>query len=204
MGNDVPMWLYRRPRLLNVFHSLGLAKPHSQMTAEEMASLKKHATGKKKALEIGTYMGVSASIIASSMDENGILYCVDPFESKNNKPHPGFLMASRELKRSNSFNKVRFLLGFSNDKKIIDQIPTGLDFVFIDGDHSYEGLKNDWSIILPRITKGGIVCLHDTTIPAKDPSRNFGSVDFFNDVIRADNNFELLETIYSMNVLLKK
>ena len=36
-----------------------------------------------------------------------------------------------------------------------------LDFVFLDGDHSYDGLKKDIIAWLPKVKKGGIICGHD-------------------------------------------
>lgn len=204
MKNNPPAWLYRRTRLLSLLHLFRLAQPHSQMTKEEKECLGKHAKGKKNALEIGTYMGVTATLIASSLSENGKLYCIDPFESKNEKVNPGFKIAVRELKRRKLLQKTSFLQGFSNDKMIITRIPEQLDFILVDGDHSYQGLANDWNIVLKKLAHGGIVLLHDTTIPESEPYRQFGSVEFFNEVIKNNGDFERIETVYSMNVLLKK
>lgn len=203
MRNKPPAWLYKRTRLLNIFHAMHLASAHSQMTDEEMDCLQKHAKAKMLALEIGTYMGVTAAIIASAMADKGSLYCIDPFESKASRQNPGFQIAVRELKRQQSFQKVNFLLGFSNDKEIIRQVPAQLDLILVDGDHSYEGLANDWEIVTSKLAADGIVCLHDTTIPAAEPYRDFGSVKFFNEVVAGDKRFTLIETVYSMNVLMK-
>lgn len=35
------------------------------------------------------------------------------------------------------------------------------DFLFIDGDHSYEGVKKDFEMYGPLVEKGGIVAFHD-------------------------------------------
>ena len=40
---------------------------------------------------------------------------------------------------------------------IVDKI----DFLFIDGDHSYNGVKLDWELYRPHIKFGGIVAFHD-------------------------------------------
>lgn len=36
-----------------------------------------------------------------------------------------------------------------------------MDFVFIDGDHSYEGVKEDIGLWLPKVKTGGYLCGHD-------------------------------------------
>jgi len=36
-----------------------------------------------------------------------------------------------------------------------------LDFLFIDGDHTYEGVKQDFEMYSPLVCKGGLVAFHD-------------------------------------------
>lgn len=36
------------------------------------------------------------------------------------------------------------------------------DFVFVDGDHTYEGVRADWLTCWPRVCPGGLVAFHDT------------------------------------------
>ncbi|MFT3908087.1 MAG: class I SAM-dependent methyltransferase [Ferruginibacter sp.] len=200
MRTDPPEWLYRRTRFFNILHLLRLTGPHSQMIEDEKRCLQKYAQKKSKALEIGTYMGVSASIIAKSLVEGGVVYCVDPYTGLDVCQE----IAERELKRNKVFEKTKLFKGFSSDEAIIKQIPTDLDFILVDGDHSYEGLKNDWKIVSERLVSNGIVCLHDTITPEKEPWRNFGSVEYFNKIIMNDPGFELLESVFSMNVLRRK
>jgi len=44
-----------------------------------------------------------------------------------------------------------------------------IDFVFLDGDHSYEGLKQDIELWLPKVKPGGYLCGHDYTPEGKRP-----------------------------------
>jgi cephalosporin hydroxylase len=44
-----------------------------------------------------------------------------------------------------------------------------LDFLFIDGDHTYEGVKKDFEMYSPLVKKGGIIAFHD--IVNNDPAR---------------------------------
>lgn len=39
--------------------------------------------------------------------------------------------------------------------------PMTLDMIYIDGDHSYEGVKNDLMLALKLVKKGGWICGHD-------------------------------------------
>lgn len=40
-----------------------------------------------------------------------------------------------------------------------------LDFVFVDGNHSYEGVKLDCILWIPKIKRGGFICGHDFSHP---------------------------------------
>ncbi|MEM1914646.1 MAG: class I SAM-dependent methyltransferase [Thermosphaera sp.] len=51
-----------------------------------------------------------------------------------------------------------------------------LDFLFIDGDHTYEGVKRDFEMYSPLVRKGGIIAFHDI-VPG--PSENVGGVPMF-------------------------
>ena len=44
-------------------------------------------------------------------------------------------------------------------KKILNG--KNIDFLFIDGDHSYEGVKEDFEMYGPLVKKGGIIAFHD-------------------------------------------
>jgi hypothetical protein len=40
-----------------------------------------------------------------------------------------------------------------------------LDFLFLDGDHTYEGVKQDWETFSPLVRAGGMVGFHDVGNP---------------------------------------
>ena len=146
-------------------------------------------------------MGVSANLIAKHLAVDGRLFCVDPFLDRKGQKDPGWSMAERDLRRNKLLHKVIFLRGFSADPAVKAQIPSGLDFIFVDGDHSFEGSANDWEIVRDKLAVDGIVCLHDTIIPPAEPFRNFGSVTHFRDIVSFDTAFQLIDQCYSMTVL---
>lgn len=72
--------------------------------------------------------------------------------------------------------ELNFLEGDSHGDLIRSQIrtligPQGADLIFIDGDHSYQGVKADFHGFRPMLAKGGILAMHDinhhdTGVPA--------------------------------------
>lgn len=54
----------------------------------------------------------------------------------------------------------------SHDLTIVEHVRArlsdDLDFVFIDGDHTYQGVKTDWLAWSPLVRPGGLVAFHDT------------------------------------------
>ena len=87
----------------------------------------------------------------------------------------------------------------------IADVPDSVDFIFIDGDHSYQGITRDWELYAGKLIQGGLIALHDTTAPPGQPEKEvLGSVRFFNEVISKDPRFDWLETVHSMNILQRK
>ena len=65
-----------------------------------------------------------------------------------------------------------------------------IDFLFIDGDHSYEGVKKDFEMYSPLVGSGGIIALHDI-VPG--PPEYVGGVSkFWKEVKRKFNHMEFV------------
>lgn len=63
------------------------------------------------------------------------------------------------------------------------------DFVFLDADHSYEGLKADIQAWLPKVKPGGYLCGHDYHNKANPKPGVDKAVDeAFGDVVKGDAN----------------
>lgn len=55
----------------------------------------------------------------------------------------------------------------SNDPKTVKELKriiggAPIDFLFIDGDHTYEAVKKDYQLFAPLVRPGGIIGFHDT------------------------------------------
>ena len=89
------------------------------------------------------------------------------------------------LVRANSHNPNTFELV----KNILDG--RMVDFLFIDGDHTYEGVKRDFNIYSSLVKEGGIVAFHDIV---KHPHESSCTVDKFWNEIKIDNeSIEIIE-----------
>ena len=67
---------------------------------------------------------------------------------------------------------VEFIFGDSHDQETLRQAEefAPYDFLFIDGDHTTEGVRKDYDMYAPLVRKGGIVAFHDWGYEAGPPS----------------------------------
>ena len=66
-----------------------------------------------------------------------------------------------------SDGRSQFFNGYSNDEKIISDVYnkiSDVDFLFIDGNHSYESVLCDFLLYYPLVKTGGIIGFHDTKL----------------------------------------
>ena len=75
----------------------------------------------------------------------------------------------------NHLPDVKFLLGSSHDREILRRAEefAPYDFLFIDGDHTIEGVKQDYDMYAPLVRKGGIVAFHDWGYQEGAPSHRW-------------------------------
>lgn len=62
----------------------------------------------------------------------------------------------------NYLPRWRLIPGNSHDENIFNQVKTNtFDFLFIDGDHSYDGVKSDFETYSILVRPGGLIAFHD-------------------------------------------
>lgn len=124
-------------------------------------------TASKRACEIGAYCGLSSVIVGMGMKNTGRYYCIDTFEASN-----------KELLHENTFDKWTAAIqhyglentcvpvkGWSHDLAVYAQIPSGLDFVYVDGDHEFNSVLLDGLMYRSKIRPDGLMLFHDSTWP---------------------------------------
>ena len=112
----------------------------------------------KRYLEIGTFQGGSALLVAAAMDAaniEGTLLCIDPAPK----------ISEENWRR---LEKRTILLTGSSPQilpEALRQAGGKFDLILIDGDHSYEGAMSDAEGVLPFLAEDGYIFFHDCFFP---------------------------------------
>lgn len=166
--------LVRRPRPPNrpelavqeSFESSGGLFRPGQMR-EEISALARHvqALSPHVIVEIGTSNGGTFFIWCAIAEPTATLISLD----LPGGIHGGGYPAWKQL-LYHSFGKpdqkTHFIRANSHEQASLNQLRQLLegqmiDFLFIDGDHTYEGVKQDFHMYAPLVRPGGIIALHD-------------------------------------------
>lgn len=182
---------------------MGLADATTQTTQEERDTLARFAAEKRNLVEIGVWHGITTSRLRQSMSSDGALWAVDPYFRSRVGVCWAQMIAHNVVGKVSGGNVqwIRMTGADAARVRLATPEPQPVDFIFIDGNHSYEGLEADWEGWSSQIAEGGIVALHDSR---SSPVRNIdqaGSVIFTNEVILHDPNFEMVEAVDSLTVL---
>jgi cephalosporin hydroxylase len=158
----------------------------------------------ERILEIGTWTGGTALLWAKivSKYDNGIVYCCDfSFNYGTHysiEPGVNIMREYRDQVYAHTIyaKHVKEIPGNSHDPAYIEQVKNIVgplvDFIFIDGDHEYEGVKADFYNFYPFVKPGGHIAFHD--ILDTEYHRKYGCMvaQFWNEI---KNNFEYWEFI---------
>lgn len=123
--------------------------------------------------EIGTFRGGTLFIWCQLAQQNAQLVSIDL---------PGGAFGGGYSAKSIPFfhsfcqpgQTLHCLSGSSHDSDIREKFrqtigDRQLDFLFIDGDHSYDGVKADFEFYSPFVKKGGLVGFHDIVFRETEP-----------------------------------
>lgn len=161
LGNFFSYWMSKDIRKAMTFGT--------HVTPYELFILSSLAKSSCVAIEIGSYMGASSYVIGNALiagskeNKDPVLICVDTWE--NHAMSEGkkdtfdcFLENINDLE-----NVILPVRGFS--EKVVDKVAGScsekVDFLFIDANHDYAGVKADWENYKGFLKSGAIVAFHD-------------------------------------------
>ncbi len=186
----ISIFLFRlcKPNIINIERIFNFAKknfnkpiPFWQIKEEIIMLMEILQKQKPKyVLEIGTAGGGSLFMLSQVIEDDSILISIDLPNGQFGGGYPNnritlyksFAKTSQKIKliRKDSHS----LESLNSVKKILKE--NNLDFLFIDGDHSYEGVKKDFELYAPLVKKNGLIAFHDIV---QGSPENVGGVPIF-------------------------
>lgn len=106
---------------------------------------------------------------------------------------------------------IHLLRGDSHNPRMLEAVknllpPGGLDFLFIDGDHTLAGVRNDYEMYSPLVKSGGAIVFHDICVHR--PEFNCHVDELWNQIKQGREHWEFIENpnqgIYGIGVITAK
>jgi len=173
---------------------LGLIKPIQ--IKEEFIKLLKifQELNPKCILEIGTANGGTLFCFCKLAKDDATIISIDLPEGPFGGGYPEWKIPIYQAFAKEN-QKIYLLRKDSHHNETLEEVKkilngNQLDFLFIDGDHTYEGVKKDFEMYSPLVRKGGIIAFHDIV---RHPIETGCEVEKFWNEIK--NNFQFKEII---------
>ena len=126
--------------------------------------------GPIKGIEIGCYEGVNATYLLETLPELQ-LTGVDPYDTYidwnglNVDYNQGEFKLAKDKIEQVKYKFSRFnIIERTSDDAVSEFEDESVDFVFVDGLHTYEQTLQDCINYLPKVKPGGIICGHDYNV----------------------------------------
>jgi len=174
----------------------GLIKPY-QITSELQSFLNFVKTQKPKyVLEIGTAFGGTLFLLSRTVSKDAIIISLDLPRSKY-----GISYQKWRTKLYYTFalpnQQVCLIRGDSHDTKTLNEVKkilngNKIDLLYVDGDHSYNGVKKDFELYSQLVNDNGFVVFHDILL---DGYKNYNVNKFWKEIKNRYENFEFVENL---------
>jgi len=141
---------------------------------EEILSLLKFVkkSKPKNILEIGTAKGGTLFLFSKIASSDATIISVDLPKGEFGGGYPKWKKSLyKSFKKENQ--KIHLLRENSHSKKTLEKVKKilgdeKLDFLFIDGDHSYGGVKKDFEMYSELVGEKGVIAFHDVAEHKKE------------------------------------
>lgn len=154
-------------------------------------------------VEIGCFLGCSTVLLAGGrkLKGSGKVFCIDPFDASGDTfsaPIYGGIRASGTESLRKRFEANITSAGLESWVEIVQGRGEELgarwrgpiDLLFLDGDHSYEGVRATYEAWWPFLKIGGVIAVHNSSPGQYHPSHD-GSMRLAAEIIRPPHYSEV-------------
>ncbi|MEN4644415.1 rhamnan synthesis F family protein [Pantoea agglomerans] len=141
-------------------------------------------------VELGTHYGSSYFAFCQAIEQLNLptkTYAVDMWKGDE---HAGFygenVYSAVQTHNNHLYSRFSTLMRTSFDEASEHFSEGEIDLLHIDGYHTYEAVKNDFDVWLPKLSKRGIVIIHDSNVRKAD----FGVYKFVSELRKKYSCFE--------------
>ena len=147
----------------------------------------------EKVMEIGTFRGGNLCVLCRLSSPTADIISVD---LPGGRFGGGYSAMRCLLYRSfcKRFQAMHLIRGDSHSDEVLARVKSitqSLDILFIDGDHTYEGVKRDFFAYSPLVRPGGVVAFHDIVEHARDSGCEVAR--FWNEIKQQYRHEEIIE-----------
>jgi predicted O-methyltransferase YrrM len=197
--------LFHRLRASNFLHYVrycfGLDEARTQTTLAERVLLRELAARARTIVEIGAFEGVSTRLMRDAMPGEAQLYAIDPFVANRYGFSVQHAIFRREAGRSAN-GGVTLLRQFSHEAIASWREP--IDLLYLDGDHSFEGVTRDFREWGRHVRSGGVILVHTSqSSPAKPVPTTSGPSRLVHEVLPHETGFRVARVVDSMTVVVR-
>ena len=136
----------------------------------------------KLVVELGAYNGLSFFAFCQSMLENnidGVAYAVDCWEGdKHTDAYDDSIYKDVQNHAREHYRGFTYLLKMFFNEALQHFDDDSIDLLHIDGLHTYDAVKEDFTNWYPKVKPGGIILFHDVMAKIKD----FGVWKYFEEL----------------------
>jgi len=215
-----PDRLRSSPRLRALALAAGLIPPRTMHSPAEAQAIARLAHGRRRVVELGVYEGSSAVVLCSVLGPESELHLIDPFIDATGwalppdaRPIEGATRraVARAARRGGPHGRggpvVQWQIARSQDA---GRVWPGaeVDLVFVDGDHSPAGCREDFEVWSPHLSAGGAIAFHDAREGVPGGSGSVGPTSVIDALFRvggeAADRWQISEEVDSLVVVVRR
>lgn len=159
---------------------------------------------------IGSRYGYIPAVMAQACKDNdkGVVDFVDPGYGESDKNHwtgVGYWKVKEGRECFNKFGLRKwistYLLTSEEFKKKYNKREYG--YIYIDGNHSYDGVTNDYKLFFPKLKIGGFMVFHDICVKGAKTGGIYGVGKLWEELLVKDSHISFVFSGSGLGVIQK-